>query len=461
MDIRTTATPSAHLRGPKHPPRVGVVLAAGRSERLNRVTRGRSKTLLEIGGVSLVERAIRMLLDAGVDRVVVVVGYGSEEVAAAALDVSADRVDVIRAADWEEGNGASLAASEPVMAGERLFAVLCADHVFADRAVDGFLRSAEPAVLVDVAPEKEAWAEGTRVAMREGRVRAFGKDLDEPGIDCGIFLLGQEVFAAHRRAAAEGDRSLAGAVSRLAEARPLRAERMPEWAWWRDIDTPRDLRAARALVRRSLIKQSDGPVSRYLNRPVSTRISMALASLRPSPDALSLVAFVVGVTAGVFLAARHGVVGGILAQATSVLDGVDGETARLQGRSSDRGAQLDGSLDRLVDALIVSGLGLWAIDATFNARTFLLMSAIAVAWVLVASRARRATISLELPPAAEGVIGSLLAGRDGRLLILGIGAVLGHPLSAIVVGAAFYFVSATVRLYIVRNIRGASALQTR
>jgi hypothetical protein len=40
-------------------PRVGVVLAAGRSERLASVTGGGSKALLRLGGLSLVERAVR------------------------------------------------------------------------------------------------------------------------------------------------------------------------------------------------------------------------------------------------------------------------------------------------------------------------------------------------------------------------------------------------------------------
>src|SRR5439155_6798789 len=40
-------------------PRTGVVLAAGRSERLSRATRGRSKALTQVGGVPLVERAVR------------------------------------------------------------------------------------------------------------------------------------------------------------------------------------------------------------------------------------------------------------------------------------------------------------------------------------------------------------------------------------------------------------------
>ena len=43
-------------------------------------------------------------------------------------------------------------------------------------------------------------------------------------------------------------------------------------------------------LRRSLTKEADGPVSRLLNRPLSTRLSMMLAPLPPAPDLVSLVA---------------------------------------------------------------------------------------------------------------------------------------------------------------------------
>src|SRR5437764_5991296 len=69
---------------PSARPRVGVVLAAGRSERLSKLTRGRSKALVQLGGVPLVERAVRTLRTAGCDRVVVIVGYQGDQVAAAA-----------------------------------------------------------------------------------------------------------------------------------------------------------------------------------------------------------------------------------------------------------------------------------------------------------------------------------------------------------------------------------------
>jgi 1L-myo-inositol 1-phosphate cytidylyltransferase / CDP-L-myo-inositol myo-inositolphosphotransferase len=56
-------------------------------------------------------------------------------------------------------------------------------------------------------------------------------------------------------------------------------------------------------LRRSLGKAADGPVSRWLNRPLSTRLSMVLAPLRPAPDLVSLVAFAVGLAGAVLLAA--------------------------------------------------------------------------------------------------------------------------------------------------------------
>ena len=52
-------------------PTVAIVLAAGRSERLHEVTGGGSKALIRVGGLTLVERAARTLLAAGVERLIV------------------------------------------------------------------------------------------------------------------------------------------------------------------------------------------------------------------------------------------------------------------------------------------------------------------------------------------------------------------------------------------------------
>jgi 1L-myo-inositol 1-phosphate cytidylyltransferase / CDP-L-myo-inositol myo-inositolphosphotransferase len=431
-------------------PRVGVVLAAGRSQRLDPVTRGGSKALLRLGGLSLVERAVRTLLTRGLERVLVVVGHDAGPVAAVVGHLAPGRVRAVYADRWSDGNGASLTAVEGAVAGEALFALLTTDHVFAEGALDRLLAAGGPAVLIDAAPDRAAWGEGTRVRVVDEAVVAFGKHLDAPAIDCGAFLLPPEVFGCQRQAAADGDHTLAGAVTRLAQGRPLRAVALPRGCWWRDVDTPQDARAARMALRRSLGKDTDGPVSRLFNRPLSTRLSMALAPLRPSPDLVSLVAFALGLAGAALLAAGRGVAGALLIHASSVADGMDGEVARLQLRGGPRGALLDGVLDRVGDAAILAGLGLWALDG-HAPRTILVLTVAATAGALLSMASKDRAAALGLPPAPERALGWLLGGRDGRLLLVAVGALLGAPVAALVAVTATSALSLGLRVGFLRR----------
>jgi choline kinase/phosphatidylglycerophosphate synthase len=431
-------------------PRVGVVLAAGRSERLESVTGGGSKALFRVGGLSLVERAVRTLLAYGLERVLVVVGHDAGPVAAVVGRLGRGQVRAVYADRWQDGNGASLAAVEDAVAGEALFVLVTADHVFAEGTLHGLLGAGAPAVLVDAAPDRAAWGEGTRVRVVDGAVVAFGKHLEEPAIDCGAFLLPLEVFDCQRQAAAEGDQTLAGAVTRLARARALRAVALPRGCWWRDVDTPQDARAARMALRRSLGKDTDGPVSRFVNRPLSTRLSMVLAPLRPAPDLVSLVALVLGLAGATLLAASQGLAGALLVHASSVADGVDGEVARLQLRGGPRGALLDGVLDRVADAAILAGLGVWALDG-YDARGVLALTVAATAGALLSMASKDRAAALGLAPAPERALGWLLGGRDGRLLLVAMGALLGAPLAALAAVTATSMLSLGLRVAFLRR----------
>jgi choline kinase/phosphatidylglycerophosphate synthase len=431
-------------------PRVGVVLAAGRSERLAAVTGGGSKALLRLGGLSLVERAVRSLLAAELERVLVVVGHDAGPVATVVGRLGRDRVRVVYADRWADGNGASLAGVQDEVVGEALFVLVTADHVFGEGGLDRLLTAGAPAVLIDPAPGAPAWAEGTRVRVVDQAVVAFGKHLDEPAIDCGAFLLPPEVFERQRQAATEGDHTLAGAVTRLAQARPLRAVALPAGCWWQDVDTPQDAKVAKVALRRSLGKDADGPVSRWLNRPLSTRLSMLLAPLRPSPDLVSLVAFAFGLAGAVLLAVGQGLAGGLLVHASSVADGVDGEVARLQLRGGPRGALLDGVLDRVGDAAILAGLGLWALDGR-PPEGVLVLTVAATAGALLSMASKDRAAALGLPPAPERALGWLLGGRDGRLLLVAVGAVLGAPVAALAAVTATSALSLVFRVAFLRR----------
>jgi 1L-myo-inositol 1-phosphate cytidylyltransferase / CDP-L-myo-inositol myo-inositolphosphotransferase len=433
-------------------PRVAIVLAAGRSERLADVTGGRSKALVRVGGLSLAGRAVRSLLAAGIERVVVVVGYQAGLVTTVVNRIAPGRARAVFAENWERGNGASLAAAEPHVAEEGSFLLVTTDHVFGEGALEPLLSASSIGVLVDHAPETEAWGEGTRVRLHEKHAIAFSKEFADPSIDCGAFLLPVAIFDAQRRAAARGDDSLAGAVTELARTNPLKALPLPQGAWWQDVDTPADLRRAAERLRRSLTKDGDGPVARYLNRPVSSRLSMAIAHLPLHPDVVSFVAFLVTLTGAWSLAMGAGLAGGLLVHAGSLLDGVDGEIARLRVRASLAGALLDGVLDRLADACVVAALALWALNAGTDPSAVVPLAVAATTGAMLSMATKDRITALGIPRAPERSIGFVLGGRDARLFFVTVFAVLGRPSAALVAVAITSGASLVVRLLLTRRV---------
>jgi 1L-myo-inositol 1-phosphate cytidylyltransferase / CDP-L-myo-inositol myo-inositolphosphotransferase len=211
------------------PPRIGVVLAAGRSNRLQSVTGGGSKALIRLGGLAIVQRTVLSLLSYGLEKVIVVTGYHAGPVGAVVGKLPVGGVQAIYAEGWEAGNGASLGAAEPYVSDEPSFVLVTADHLFfGNGAFTDLLEARAPAALVDLAPGREAWAEGTKVRIDADRIVAFGKRLDDPAVDCGAFVLTPDVFGCRRQAELAGDNSLAGAVGvspNAARCAPSRSRR--------------------------------------------------------------------------------------------------------------------------------------------------------------------------------------------------------------------------------------------
>ena len=57
-----------------------IILAAGMGKRLGEKTRDNTKCMLEVNGIRLIDRALESLHDAGISRVVLVIGYKGSNV---------------------------------------------------------------------------------------------------------------------------------------------------------------------------------------------------------------------------------------------------------------------------------------------------------------------------------------------------------------------------------------------
>ena len=104
----------------------------------------------------------------------------------------------------------------------------------------------------------------------------------------------------------------------------------------------------------------DGYISRYVNRKASEPIARLLTRTRLTPNEVSWGAFGIAVLSFVSFISGWNIAGGLLAQLSSIVDGVDGSLARLKGMSSAFGGFLDSVLDRYADILIVLGLTIWS-----------------------------------------------------------------------------------------------------
>lgn len=103
-------------------------------------------------------------------------------------------------------------------------------------------------------------------------------------------------------------------------------------------------------ARATLIKPSDGFVSRMLNRRISIPISRQLARTRVTPNQISVFNLSVGIAAAGFAATGatlHVMIGGLLFQVASILDGCDGEVAKLTDQATPNGAWVDTLTDNL------------------------------------------------------------------------------------------------------------------
>jgi 1L-myo-inositol 1-phosphate cytidylyltransferase / CDP-L-myo-inositol myo-inositolphosphotransferase len=108
-------------------------------------------------------------------------------------------------------------------------------------------------------------------------------------------------------------------------------------------------------------KPQDGFVSRFLNRPISRRITGFLLKFPIHPNAWTISIFVLPLIAGTILARgdyASVVIGAAIFQVFSILDGCDGEIARAKNLESKFGERLDYFCDFTASLLYVLTLGL-------------------------------------------------------------------------------------------------------
>jgi phosphatidylglycerophosphate synthase len=133
------------------------------------------------------------------------------------------------------------------------------------------------------------------------------------------------------------------------------------------VESGDDIADAEAALRASIFKPTDGTLGRF-NRRLSIPISVALIrATRLSAHAMSVVVIGLGLYAGWLFSVgsyRSGVAAAIISWAASVLDGCDGELARLQYKESALGCWVDTLGDYVYYLAVFAGLTVGAVRQT-------------------------------------------------------------------------------------------------
>jgi phosphatidylglycerophosphate synthase len=128
-------------------------------------------------------------------------------------------------------------------------------------------------------------------------------------------------------------------------------------------------RRAEDRLLQSLLKATDGLISRAINRRISLRVTRLLLDTSLTPNQMTAIAAVFGVAAIVVVAAGGAtwlLPGAVLLQVQSILDGCDGEISRLKYIRSRLGEWLDQVIDDMVNVGYFAAAG-WAVVQTGSA----------------------------------------------------------------------------------------------
>ncbi len=416
-----------------------LLLAAGAGRRLRAEGPSEPKPLVRLLGLPLLERAILTAKQAGCEEFYVVLGCEGERIRNHLGDGRrlGVRLRFLYNPQWERGNGTSVLAAREAL--QEPFLLLMSDHLLDPSVIRslreahqrGALEEADVVVAVDRRPPEGLDLEdATKVRLEGDRVVEIGKCLAPyDAIDMGAFLCSPQMFAALEQT--QDDGSLTAGVRRLAQKDRAKALDL-SGTFWFDVDTPQARKAAERALLKQLAKPTDGPVSRYLNRPISMQLTRWLVNTSITPNQLSVFSFLLAALGAITMALPGYLplaLGGLLAQISSILDGCDGEVARLKFQGSDFGGWFDAVLDRYADALLVSGLAVHASLVQGGIAPWLWGLA-ALSGVLLNSYTADKYDAFLKKRLAEGKR-PLRLGRDVRLFLVFLGALLNVPLATL------------------------------
>ena len=432
-----------------------VILAAGKGERISNTDGFVAKPLIKIFDVSLIERSIKNLINnLNIKKIYIVTGFNHNEINNHLVKLQNKfslNIEAVFAKDWEKGNGASFLAILDKIKHEQFY-LLMVDHLFNDEFYKTILKykinNKSCLIISRTLSFLNDFNDATKVKVGGEKINDIGKSIkDSNAFDTGFFILNSSEFNNVSKLSVRKKLSLTEVIQELVQQKKLYFIEVSEDSWF-DIDTNQDLlKAKNYLLNNSNSKINDGSISKYINRPISKWITSKITDYPLTPNQISIVVFFVSMLSGLIISMEGYfflLLGALLAQLSSILDGCDGEIARLKLLKSKFGGWFDQVLDRYSDLFIFTGLTFhtYFIHKTL---TVFFIGFIAVGGKIISS------YTAYVYDSVDSTRNSIRIGRDLIIFIILIGAVLNIPYITLVVLAFIMNADVCKRLWILKD----------
>jgi archaetidylinositol phosphate synthase len=177
---------------------------------------------------------------------------------------------------------------------------------------------------------------------------------------------------------------------------------------------------------------------------VLASLGRAASGLVPSPTFWTVVGLLFAFLASVFYGGLHPFVGGLLLAVSGFFDVLDGAVARATGRTSQRGAFLDSTLDRVAEVAIYLGI----IVGSYANPSFVLL-ALSLSLLVSYTRAKGDALGVNLAGIGVGE-------RSERLVVLIAASLLGIVWQGVVIVAILALIT-----FVQRTVKVSGALARR
>ncbi|MEM7402567.1 MAG: CDP-alcohol phosphatidyltransferase family protein [Myxococcota bacterium] len=395
--------------------------------------------LAKVAGLSLAQHCLYRLQAAGINRCTVVLGNHASQVRRHFEHIARSttygcHMQFVNVSDWQKGDGYSILQAKKTIKSP-CFLITSIQYLLPVELIQKMVThhsSAPVCIAVDSDAASPDETDLLKLQLQDHQAVALGCKLPQwNGRYAGLMYATPALLCTMETCCQQHQYSLAEALT--AQQSPIPTVDAAKLPWQRICNYADIKKAQRHLLAQLNKNKQDGFFSQYIGRFVSSTLSVRLASTGLTPNQITCMGFVVILLAALLLATHSyplQALGALVVVLACILDGCDGEVARLRCQQTPYGAWLDTVLDRYADSLLTLAITWASFQHTPQAWIWLAGSSSALGFLLTSYTKKEYQLRHAHPYPHTTM--ARLGQRDIRIACMVTGALLGFPFAAVI-----------------------------